>query len=188
MFLRVSFALLFSIGLGKGAPSPTETKLRSLVVPKVQLEDATFDEAISFIFKQARKVDPETDEAKKGFRLTMTSDPGKVAAKYTLDETDITVFDLLTKVTRRAGIDFFVDEEGAVVMHPKGKHPQKTAPPRSLPAELTEAQAAVLANLKKTIIPSIRFEDAIQYYCDLTYMEWKIDKRGKIVISPHFSE
>jgi hypothetical protein len=162
---RAIFSLLFATAALAEEAHPLEEKLRAIVIPEVELEDAPFGEAMSHVLTSARNATP--DSKPWDFEITSLLDPGEIKPSITLSDTEVTLFDALRELTTQAGIEFSLGEDG-VTLHAKGQKPRAAAPPRRLPKKMTELQKTVLAGMEEAIIESVEFdeatlEEAIQY-------------------------
>lgn len=121
---------------GSSAGFRIREKLRSIVIPKIEFEDTSVEEAIDFLRLRSIELDPATDPTQKGVSLLIrkpreesedseAQKPGAVlfpaeasTTRLTLQETNISLWDTLHLIAREAGLKVEITDE-AVVIRPK---------------------------------------------------------------------
>ncbi|HYF35334.1 MAG TPA: hypothetical protein VD994_08610, partial [Prosthecobacter sp.] len=91
-------------------------KMRSIVFPSVEFQDATLEEALEFLRVKSRDLDSDPDPARKG--LSMLFKPGEVPAtnRISLSLRDVSLDVALRYVTELAGMTYKVEPYAILVM------------------------------------------------------------------------
>ena len=96
------------------AESPALAKAEKIIIPKIELRNATLVDALDFLRLKAREVDPD----KTGVNIVRK--PGAVSdARITLSLTDVPLFDVLRYVAGLANLEL-VTEPNALTIQPPG--------------------------------------------------------------------
>jgi len=95
--------------------STVASKLRSIVIPRLAMTEASITEAISYLTKKSIELDTSTDESRRGVNIIWNPGTGGEAATrpVTLDMRNVTLGDALRAVCEVSGTRFSSD--GAVV-------------------------------------------------------------------------
>ncbi|WP_367871143.1 M56 family metallopeptidase [Luteolibacter sp. Populi] len=138
-------------------------KLNKIVIPLINFEDASLEEAIDFVRLRSKELDTaEKDPAKKGVNFVIrkprpgvagTPDPG--AAKLSLELKNATMLKVLSEIAGKTGTRFKIDEF-AVTFVPADEQDNFVVGPLPAPPKF-EGKAAEAGS--KIIIPIVDFED-----------------------------
>jgi len=109
---------------GLGAVDPDETayvsqKLNSIILPQVQFDDTTVEEAISFLAQRSRELDTmESDPAERGVNIVLknTSEEGAEPPRISLDLQQVPLATALRYITDLAGLKYKVEPYAVVVV------------------------------------------------------------------------
>ena len=126
--------------------SPLAAKLRSIVIPRLAMTDATIIEAISYLTKKSIELDNTPDESRRGVNIIWSPGPGGEAGTrpVTLDLRNVSLGDALRAVCEMSGTRFTVD--GAVVrVSVTGASAMETRQFRVPPGFLSTASTAAAA-------------------------------------------
>jgi predicted Ser/Thr protein kinase len=144
--------------------SPLAGKLQHIVLPLIDFEDTSLEEAVDFIRLRVKEGDgDETDPAKKGFNLLIqlpagfAGKPGESAFPRIkeLRLRNVPVGEALRYLCDATGTRYRLDES-AVVLLPAA---QSDASPEKPATELSPSAARNAAKLSAIRIPVIEFED-----------------------------
>jgi hypothetical protein len=122
--------------------SPGDTviaKLDTIVIPVVNFENASAEEAIDFLRQRSIELDPDRESSQRGISFIVrqarpieasTSDgssdlnPHSVALDYPVSYVgkDVPILDVLTEVARQGRLDAYLTSVGVIVT-PEGKPP-----------------------------------------------------------------
>ncbi len=119
-------------------------KVRGIMLPEVKLHDATLQEAVGFVARQAREADP----AKQGINIVVK---GATQARITMNLTNVSLFDALQNIARLAGMSLQI-EPRAVALAPARGNPSpapKGAPRPSIPGAGTSSEIEFGSSLKR---------------------------------------
>ena len=93
-----------------------QTKLNTIVIPRVQFTDARVDEAIEFLRIKSKDLDVfETDPELKGVNIILKADP-ESAPRISLDLQNVPLVEALRYVTELAGMKFKVEPYAVLVV------------------------------------------------------------------------
>jgi len=120
------------------AEAKVEQKLRTLVIPDVNLRQATIQEAVDFLVTTSRELDPE----KQGINIILNLGPGAANAaaranppagetQITFNAHDVSEQNALKIVTQLAGLKYRI--KGNVVMVFPADAPDSSLTPRTYP-------------------------------------------------------
>jgi hypothetical protein len=103
----------------KPALSRTAALANTIVIPKVQLREATVEEAVEFLRAKARDFDQE----KKGLNMVLKAPPSVLTdVKVSLDLTNCPVSEVARYIAQLAGLKLTITDN-ALVFHPPGEAP-----------------------------------------------------------------
>ena len=118
--LLALFYLAFSAPLlcaqdqtAKEEHSATAEKLKAIKLPKVELKEVSFPEALEIIRKQSRLHDPEEDSAKKGVNFIIKGGV-KADRPITLMLTNVSLGDTLRYLTSLSGCSMKIEKHCVV--------------------------------------------------------------------------
>lgn len=95
-------------------------KIRAIVLPQVQLVDATLEEVVQFLALQSKNYDTlETDPARKGVNIVLGGDAALAAKRVTLSLIDVPLAYVLESAASAAGTQMRT-EDFLVVLGPSG--------------------------------------------------------------------
>ncbi len=133
-------------------------KLRSIILPRLQLDGATVEEALDHVRAQARQHDATTNEKLKGLPIMLRKEEGPEAI-ISLNLTQVPVGEALRYITELAGYKLSVEPYAVIV------HRSAGGPPRvSAGADAGNKQGAAQANANaagQIIIPEVRLREAL---------------------------
>ncbi|MDZ4288354.1 MAG: STN domain-containing protein, partial [Prosthecobacter sp.] len=97
--------------------SKRTNKLDSIVIPQVQFNDATLEEAIEFLRVKSRDLDTDgMDSAQRGVNLLVKDGDTPVRARISLNLKDVPLGEALRYVTELAGMKYKVEPYAVVVV------------------------------------------------------------------------
>ena len=141
-------ALLPPDGSGEAA---IKKKLESIVIPKIDFEDTTLDEAIDFLRLRCSELDQaESDPHKKGLNFVVTQSPQNTPPRLNLRLQNIAAAILLKYLADQVHMRIRINESFVEL---KPIEATDTPELKATTCEATEAAAAI-------IIPRVDFEDA----------------------------
>jgi hypothetical protein len=110
----------------KTAPNATQTALQQLILPRVDLREASLAEVLDFLRQKGNQI----AEGKVAINFVTQLDDAQKAAKITLSLQNVPFTEALRYVGELGGVQF-VYERFAIVVKPKGVAPAATnlAPP-----------------------------------------------------------
>lgn len=106
-------------------------KLNKIVIPVIELNDLSVDEAVDFIRFRSSELDPEPDPAKRGVSMLITrghpaaaeSTPMvKPPARINYRARKVSFLTALSEIARQAGLDVYITS-GGIVLCPLGADP-----------------------------------------------------------------
>ena len=146
-------------------------KLQSIILPSVQLKNASPVDALEFLRMKAREFDKtESDDSKKGVNFSYSLGKNGGAAQITLDLQQVPLEEALRYITELAGLKFRL-ESGSVIVYPPDQEPP--AKPKSV-GQTPESQDKQIDDLKKRTAEMHVFTEKLQ--ADVERLE-KIEKR-----------
>jgi beta-lactamase regulating signal transducer with metallopeptidase domain len=140
---------------------PAMKKAKAIIIPKIELREATLAEALDFLRMKAKELDPE----KTGVNLVL--EPGATSdAKITVSLVNIPLLEALHYVASLANFEYQVQPNAIVVQPSAGKtgtndggtQPAPGSPQSTNPAPSEEGPA--LTKAKAIIVPRIEFQAA----------------------------
>jgi bla regulator protein BlaR1 len=140
-------------------------KLNTLVVPQIQLENASLEEAVDFLRLRATQLDTaEPDPTKKGINFVIRAPrgvPGKPAFEYGsvgMTLKNVSLMKALVEVTQQAGAAIIVDDF-AVTILPRNEANARDIVQPKIAAAPAVAQPKAIEAAGKIVIPQIDFEE-----------------------------
>ncbi len=127
-------------------------KLRTIILPRVQLDKATLEEALQSLRELSRQHDTNPNEKLKGLPIILRKEEGPEAL-ITLDLKDIPIGEALRHVTELGGYKLNVEPFGVLVHRSAGGQTRTSA-------GKAQAEAAPPGNAGQIIIPEIKFQGA----------------------------
>ena len=119
----LSPSFLFAEGQAQeNANSAMAKKLQTIVLPKVELKQVPFPEALEIIRKQSRAHDPEKDPEKKGVNFIIKGSV-KDNRKFTLMLTNVSLADALRYLCDLSGYKFSC-QQNSVIFESADAEPQ----------------------------------------------------------------
>ena len=104
------------------APAPAEPKgaamkkAKAIILPKIDLRDATLSEAVDFLRVKSKELDPE----KKGVNLVLIPSAKGEAPKITLNLVNVPLIEVIKYVTNLTNYGILI-EDGAITIRPLGE-------------------------------------------------------------------
>jgi beta-lactamase regulating signal transducer with metallopeptidase domain len=132
-------------------PSVIETKLRNIILPRVQFSGASIEEAIEYLRVKSREFDTLD---KTGVQIILRpggTKPGRIS----LDLTNVPLIEALRYCTELAGLTYKVEPYAVTIGAATAEAPTKL--------EITakgDAKTTVTTQANKIILPSVEFRDA----------------------------
>ena len=141
----------FDQGLWQVHPSVIETKLQTIVLPRVQFRGASIEEAVEYLHAKSREFDTLD---KTGVQFILRPGVTKTG-RISLDLKDVPLIEALRYCTELAGLTYKVEPYAVVIGAAKAEVPAKL--------EMTaksDAKATVTTRASKIILPNVEFRDA----------------------------
>ncbi len=133
----------------------TQLRAEAIILPKVEFQDASLDEALEFLRIKSKDLDPE----KKGINIIVVKPKESGGASVSLELKDIPLIEALRYVAELSGLELRFDEHSAILEAPK----KEQAAPKAAPAPAIapeRAKTAVMKRAEAIIFPKIEFQDA----------------------------
>ena len=152
-------------------------KLKSIIIPSINLEKTKLPDAIKFLEKLAKQYDPEH----KGVNIVLNLDKTQTAnPPMTTFKSDYSsLFDVMHGICKSAGLHYYVTTTNGKVI---------------ITSYLPEKPSSVQQKLKSIIIPSFRFED-IPLEVSIPYLQKQVklfdpEKRGVniLIVDPKLAK
>jgi bla regulator protein blaR1 len=135
-----------------------EKKLDTIVIPKVEVENAVLEEMVDVLRQYSRQFDTEKNPAQKGINFVLKKPSEEDHAIFkprliTFQKNNITLRGLVIEIRKQSGMEFKVDDFGLVFFPPEvAEKLEKVAPMPKLTGKAAEFA-------QKLIIPEINFKD-----------------------------
>jgi len=113
----------------RGPANATENTLKTVIMPKVQFNDASLGETLEFL----RQKGNEVAQGRAAINFVMQLDEAAKARKVTLSLNNVPFTEVLRYVGQLGGVEFSY-EPFAIIVKPKGSSPAPSATPASGPA------------------------------------------------------
>ena len=105
------------VGGGEDGSQLLIEKLRRIILPSIQFEEATVDEAITFLRIKSRELDDlEPDPARKGINFILKTSPDAATPNVTLSLTNVPMIVALKAITDLASLRFRIEPFAVVVV------------------------------------------------------------------------
>lgn len=126
-------------------------KLEKIILPSVELKDATLEEAVQLLRVQSRQHDTTTDNAKLQGVPILLRKSDRAEPKLTLSLTNVPLKQVLESIAKLAGCSFRLEPYAAVI-----------EPPRPAAVSRAAAPAQPLPPLPSSrwVLPEVRLRDA----------------------------
>jgi hypothetical protein len=134
------------------APEPKDArveKLNQIIVPKLELNDATVRDAVEFLTKKFEELHPD----RHGVSVVMKLPPGDMTV-LTVTLENVPFFNALKYVANLAGLEIEIERQAIVLRPPADKRPAFVEPPAGSP------EARLLARARGMRLPAVVFKDA----------------------------
>lgn len=124
---------------GDGLPAEylLAAKLRSIVIPEVNFDDVTLEEAIEFLVTRAHELDQDPIPSTRGLNIVIEQDAFDSAGQINLDIRQVPAGHALRYITDLAGVTYRIDGFSVIVEVPR---PGPTVVTRRYPATLEALQ------------------------------------------------
>ncbi len=132
-------------------PSVIETKLRTIILPRVQFSGATIEEAIEYLRVKSREFDTLD---KTGVQLILRPG-GTKTDRISLDLKDVPLIEALRYCTELADLTYKIEPYAVTIAATTTEAPAKL----EISAK-SDAKATVATRASKIILPSVEFRDA----------------------------
>jgi len=132
-------------------PSVFETKLRNIILPRVQFSGASIEEAVEYLRAKSRELDTLD---KTGVQIILRpggTKPGLIS----LDLTNVPLVEALRYCTELAGLTYKIEPYAVTIAATTAEAPAK----QEINAK-SDAKTTVATQAKKIILPSVEFRDA----------------------------
>jgi len=93
-------------------------KLAGIIVPRVQFEEVTIEEAIRFIRKKSKELDPDHVGINVFLRQAKAADAPSKRASITIEANNLPLADVVRYTCMAAGLNYNIDETSLIIADP----------------------------------------------------------------------
>jgi hypothetical protein len=146
-------------GYGVRVNSRTSAKLQRIIFPRVEMIEATPEEAFEFFFRKTKELDTtEANEALRGIRGSLAPRPESPGHQpgITLSLEEVPAIDALMYMTDLAGLKYEIQLDGIVSIQPRSSGPEIETRTYSVPSERMNVAVGSIAGPDGVTYSSVR--------------------------------